>query len=88
MEETTDEAADLRRLRKVCAILDEFEGDLPVELRVKTRGGEQIPFARGGVNAAELERIVVRLRPILGVLGGAHEAGAGERTAALAAVGG
>ena len=88
MEETTDEAADLRRVRRVCAVLDEFEGDLPVELRVKTRGGQVVSLARGAVNAAELERIVARLRPILGVLGGAHEAGSTAQTGQLAAVGG
>ncbi len=90
MEETTDEAADLRRLHKVCAVLDRFEGDLPVELRVKTRGGQQVSLGRGSVDGAELERIVASLRPILGVLGGAREAGSTADAARgeLAAVGG
>ena len=88
MEETTDEAADLRRVRRVCAVLDDFAGDLPVELRVKTRGGQVVSLARGAVNGAELERIVARLRPILGVLGGAHEAGSTVQAGQLAAVGG
>ena len=90
MEETTDEAADLRRLHKVCAVLDRFEGDLPVEIRVKTRSNQQVSLGRGSVDAAELERIVASLRPILGVLGDAHEAGSTADAARteLAAVGG
>ena len=87
LEETTDEAADLRRLRRLCALLDEFAGDLPVELRVTTRGGQVVALQRAGVDPEALERIVSRARPLLGVLGQVREAGApAERD--LAAVGG
>ena len=87
MEETTDEAADLRRVRKLCALLDEFEGDLPVVLCVKTRAGAVVRLERGGVAPHAVERIVPRTRSILGVLGQAYEAGR-EEAAVLAATGG
>ncbi|MQC16625.1 MAG: DNA polymerase III subunit alpha [Chloroflexi bacterium] len=87
IEETTDEAADLRRVRKVCAILDEFGGNLPVVLCVKTRGGETIQLERGGVAPNAIERIIPRLRPILGVLGQAYEVGRTD-SPLLAATGG
>ncbi len=87
IEETTDETADLRRVRKLCAILDEFEGDLPVVLCVKTRSGEMIRLERGGVAPHAIERILPRLRPILGVLGQAYETGRADAPM-LAATGG
>ncbi|MEX1022088.1 MAG: DNA polymerase III subunit alpha [Dehalococcoidia bacterium] len=92
MEETTDDAADLRRLRRLCAVLDEFEGDLPVEIVVKQRSGHLARLQRGGVNPSAVERIIPRLKALLGVLGEARETGAGDaldaRARDLAAVGG
>ena len=55
MEETTDDAADRRRIGRVCSVLDEFPGDLPVELCFRIRGAES-RFARGSVNAGALDQ--------------------------------
>ncbi|GMU40547.1 MAG: DNA-directed DNA polymerase [Chloroflexota bacterium] len=94
LEETTDEPADIRRIRRICATLDEVPGDLPVELRIKRRNGTVVRLERGAVAAADLERLVPRLKALLGVLGDAREAGSAEAEAAapdltadLAAVG-
>ena len=93
LEETTDEAADLRRLSRILAALDETPGDLPVELRIKRRSGDLIRFERGAVSAEAIERLVPRLKGLLGVLGDAREAGADDVAVAstaeadLAAVG-
>ncbi|MQC25380.1 MAG: DNA polymerase III subunit alpha [Chloroflexi bacterium] len=88
-----DEAADLRRLSRILAALDETPGDLPVELRIKRRSGDLIRFERGAVSAEAIERLVPRLKGLLGVLGDAREAGADDVAVAstaeadLAAVG-
>ena len=88
MDETTDERADRRRVGKVFAILDQHTGDLPVELRLKTRGSEVVSLSRGGVNPAAVEDILSELRRVLGVLGKARAIGLTERVEELAAVGG
>ena len=90
MDETTDEAADRRRVARLCAVLDEFVGDLPVELCFRVRGAES-RFARGAVDAGRLEALVPRLKALLGVLGDAAEVGEAEsarRESGLIAVGG
>jgi len=88
MEETTDEAADLRRLRRVCAALDERSGDLPVEIVVRQRGGSAARLRRGGVDPAALEELLKRMRGLLGVLGEAREAGTSATDALAVAAGG
>ncbi len=93
MEETTDQDADLRRLRRICAALDEYPGDLPVELRIQQRNREVARMRRGSVNAGALDQLAPRLRALLGVLGTAREVGVAtpERVvspAGLVAVGG
>lgn len=90
MDETTDEDADRRRVGRICAILDEYPGDLPVELCFRIRGAET-RFARGAVNAEYLDAVVPRLKALLGVLGEAGEVGEVEparRESGLIAVGG
>ena len=88
MEETTDEAADLRRVRRICAALDEHPGDLPVELRIRQRNERVARLRRAGVDPASLGELTPRLRALLGVLGTAREVGAAAATgvAELAAV--
>ena len=88
MEETTDEAADLRRLRRICALLDEHQGDVPVEIVVRQRGGAAARLRRGGVAPSALEELLKRLRGLLGVLGEAREAGAPVTDALAIAAGG
>jgi len=78
MEETTDEAADLRRIRKMFALLDESPGALPVEVVIEQRAGEQARLQRGGVDPAAVERLIPRMKAILGVLGEARATGAAE----------
>ena len=90
MDETTDEAADRRRVARLCAVLDEFPGDLPVELCFRVRGAES-RFARGAVDAGSLDALVPRLKALLGVLGEVTEVGEAEsarRESGLIAVGG
>tara|TARA_Y100000814_G_scaffold76204_1_gene48010 strand:+ start:3986 stop:7630 length:3645 start_codon:yes stop_codon:yes gene_type:complete len=69
VEETTDENADVRRLRKICTILDPYSGDLPVELVIQRRDGTKVKFTRGTVNERSLDTIVSQTRMLLGVLG-------------------
>ena len=89
LEETTDEAADRRRLRKICAVLDRFRGELPVELVIVRRGGDHIRLSRGTVDASATERMVPEISALLGVLGNVAEVGQADASARdLAAVGG
>lgn len=93
MEETTDEAADVRRVRRVFALLDEFAGDVPVEFVFRLRGGQRQRLERGGVRADAIERMAPRLKALLGVLGDVRETGSAapaeqRRDAGLVAVGG
>jgi len=91
LEETTDEPADVRRIRRICSALDEHPGDLPVEIRIQRRNGDVVRLARGTVALADLEQLVPRIRAFIGVLGTVREAGTPEVEAApapdLAAVG-
>ncbi|MBM4409727.1 MAG: DNA polymerase III subunit alpha [Chloroflexi bacterium] len=88
MEETTDQAADLRRLQRICALLDEHQGDTTVEIVIRQRGGASARFRRGGVDPAALEELLKRLRGLLGVLGDAREAGTATSDALAVAAGG
>ena len=87
MDETTDEGADRRRIGRVCAALDEYPGDLPVELHLRLRAEGEAHLARGGVDPARLDILLPRLKALLGVLGEAHEIGVVEAAPTLAAVG-
>ena len=87
LEETTDEGADRRRLRKICAVLDRHRGELPVELVIRRRGGGAVRLSRGAVEATATERMVPEVRALLGVLGAVEEIGRSEtRSQELAAV--
>jgi hypothetical protein len=88
MEETTDEGADRRRVRRIVELLASVPGDLPVELAVQSRGGETYTLALDPVTPSE--DLVRQLQSLLGVLGRATEIGrpAYERDTAIAAVGG
>lgn len=89
MEETTDDAADLRRLQRICAVLDRCAGDeLPVELSILRRNGSNARLQRGAIAVAQLERAVPELSALLGVLGEAREVGGGEAAAHYAAAAG
>ncbi len=74
IEETTDEGADRRRMRRLVAMLTESAGDLPVQLSVRTRGGRVERLALPGVAAAA--PLLPRVRALLGVLGEVAEHGA------------
>ncbi|RJQ09787.1 MAG: DNA polymerase III subunit alpha [Dehalococcoidia bacterium] len=88
MEETTDQAADLRRLQRICALLDEHQGDTAVEIAIRQQGGATARFRRGGVDPAALDELLKRLRGLLGVLGDAREAGGAAASDALAVAAG
>ena len=89
MEETTDEGADLRRLRRICAVLDRSAGaELPVEFSVQRRDGSIVRLERGAIAYAQLERAVPELCALLGVLGEAREVGATQVAPGYAAAGG
>jgi hypothetical protein len=81
MEETTDEPADLRRVRRVCSALDEYPGDLPVEIHIHQRDRRIARLRRGGIDPEALELLAPRLRALLGVLGDVREAGGLEEAA-------
>ena len=99
MEETTDAEADRRRVGRICAALDEYAGDLPVELclriqhniRDNTQNNEA-RLSRGGVDPRRLDALLPRLKALLGVLGEAIEVGVDAdlvpRETGLVAVGG
>ena len=83
IEETTDEAADCRRLARLCRLLHERPGDLPVELQIVTRGGRVELLRLPPVD--DIEALLPLLQALLGVLGRAEPAGAPEGAARLAA---
>src|SRR5690606_9169585 len=94
VEETTDEAADLRRIRKLCAALDRYpatDDALPVEFCIRRRDQSEQRLARGTVAPSAAERLIPELQALLGVLGTVREMGAvevAERKRELAVVGG
>jgi DNA polymerase-3 subunit alpha len=88
LDETTDEPADRRRVRKIVAVLASAPGADPVELRVRTRSGAVQRLRLGTV---ALNEDVLRLvQGLLGVLGNAREVGDPSygRVVAVAAGGG
>ncbi len=87
MEETTDVAADRRRVGRILRLLADFPGDEPAELVVVARDGTQTLLSLPPVS--DIDALVAALRPLLGVLGRAERAGeAVEAAPRLAAVGG
>ena len=76
MEETTDEQADRRRIRRLVAMLRESAGDLPVELSVRMRSGRVERLALPGIASAA--PLLPDIRALLGVLGEVAEHGAGS----------
>ena len=74
MEETTDEQADRRRLRKICGSLAALPGEIPVELLITTRSGraESLRLPEG---VARIEPLIPELSALLGVLGSATQVG-------------
>jgi hypothetical protein len=83
LEETRDEGADRRRLRRLVALLAESAGALPVELVVQMQGGRIERLTLPGVAAAE--PLLPRIRALLGVLGTAAEVGVEASAASGAA---
>ena len=83
MEETMDEGADRRRIRRLVAMLRESGGDLPVELSVRTRSGSVVRLTLPGV--ADADPLLPRIRTLLGVLGEVAEHGATSAVPASAA---
>ncbi|MBX7111263.1 MAG: DNA polymerase III subunit alpha [Dehalococcoidia bacterium] len=85
MEETTDEAADRRRLKRIVELLQAEPGDRPVELTITTRAGTTQLLRLPGVG--DIESLVPRIQALLGVLGQARRLGdeAYERIYAAAA---
>jgi len=76
LEETTDESADRRRLRRISAVLDRHEGDLPVDIVIDR--GEPRPTRmrrRVGMNAQAVNSVIPEVRALLGVLGRVEETG-------------
>jgi len=92
LEETMDEAADLRRLHRVCAALDRHpangNGTLPVELRVQLRDSTRTSLDRGAIDPAAPEALIPELNALLGVLGGAAEVGTAAAASGGVAVAG
>ena len=85
MEETTDVAADRRRLGRILRLLAEHPGDEPAELVVVARDGTPTRLSLPSV--ADIDALVGALRPLLGVLGRAVRAGeAADAAPRLAAV--
>src|SRR5688572_13002775 len=73
MQETTDEAADRRRVRKIVAVIASAPGDAPVELLIRARDGTAHLLRLGTVT---LNEDVIRLaQGLLGVLGSVREIG-------------
>ena len=85
MEETTDEGADRRRLRRVFDVLHRHAGEQLAELALTLRGGAVERLRLPGI--ADIEAVIPELQPILGVLGSARLAGdpAYERAFAVVA---
>ena len=84
-----DAAADRRRLRKICAVLDRHPGSLPVELVITRRDASQVRLSRGAIEPAASEQLLPEIRALLGVLGDVAEVGVEAAAAGdLAAVGG
>ena len=73
MDETTDEAADRRRLQRLIELLGQMPGACPVELEVRLRNGRTELLRLPGV--ADIELLLPQIQPLLGVLGGARRIG-------------
>ena len=89
IEETTDAAADVRRLHRICTLLDEHAGaDLPVELVIQCRDGDAAVLRRSGIAAQSVEGLIPQIQSLLGVLGACREAGVAMPLAAATAAAG
>ena len=73
MEETTDVAADRRRVERILRLIAEHAGQEPAELVVVERGGARSLLQLPPV--ADIDALVPLLRPLLGVLGRAERVG-------------
>ncbi len=73
IEETTDEAADRRRLKRIMDLVTGTPGEQLAELAITTRAGETLILRLAGV--AEIEALIPELQPVLGVLGSARRIG-------------
>jgi hypothetical protein len=88
MDETTDEAADRRRLKKIMDLLAASPGEQPVELAITSHGGSVQLLRLPGI--ADIEAPIPQLQTLLGVLGSARRIGRelhDDRVYAAAAVG-
>ena len=87
IEETTDVAADRRRIGRILRLIAEHPGDEPAELLVVAGDGTRTLLQLASVS--DIDTLTAALRPLLGVLGRADRAGgAAEEAPRLAAVGG
>ncbi|MDE2697144.1 MAG: OB-fold nucleic acid binding domain-containing protein, partial [Chloroflexota bacterium] len=87
IEETTDVAADRRRIGRILRLIAEHPGDEPAELLVVAGDGTRTLLQLASVS--DIDALTAALRPLLGVLGRADRAGgAAEEAPRLAAVGG
>ena len=87
MEETTDAAADRRRVRRIVELVAARPGDCPAEMLVAGRDGRVTRLRLPSVD--DIDALARDLLPILGVLGRASRAGgdaAAAHAPALAAV--
>ena len=73
MDETSDHAADKRRLGRIMRIVEQHPGEERAELVIVSRGGQRTLLALPGVD--EIEAVAALVRPLLGVLGNAELAG-------------
>jgi len=89
MDETTDVAADRRRVSRILRLLADYAGAEPAELLVIERGGAHSLLRLPGV--ADIDALAPLLGPLLGVLGSAERVGedaAAAQVTQLAAVAG
>jgi DNA polymerase-3 subunit alpha len=86
MEETTDEAADRRRLRRILDLVGRDPGDTPVELVLSLRSGRTEVLALPGVR--DIDDLIPLVQPLLGVLGSARRVGVEDAEPEFAAVAG
>ena len=73
MDETTDVAADRRRVERILRLLAEHAGGESAELLVEERGGARLLLQLPSV--ADIDALAPLLRPLLGVLGRAERVG-------------
>ena len=82
LEETTDQPADRRRMRSVCALIRERGGQTPVELHVIAGDGSRSRLQLPTVGVTD--DLVGQINALIGVLGAVREVGEAASDAAIA----